>query len=436
MSLKSSTNTEVNTYELVLEISPEAFDKAVNTVYNRQKANIAVKGFRKGKATRKIIENAYGEGVFYDDALNAILPAEIDSAVAQEKLDLVDRPAVIDIDIDKEKGVTVKVSCTTRPVVSIEGYKGIEAHKGVKPITDADVDAQIESLRTKQARIISVDDRPAQLNDEVTMDFEGFMDGVAFDGGKGDDFPLTLGSGQFIPGFEDQIVGHGIGEEFEINVTFPENYQMEELAGKPATFKIKIKNISVQELPEVDDDFVKETTEFDTVAEMREDIKKKLVEGAEHNAEHTFEDEIFHTLIDKVEGEIPECMYDRRIDALIEEFDQRLRTQGMTLDKYMQYTGMDMDSLKDTYMDRAIEEVKLRLALEKIAEIEGFEVSDEELNKSLEEMAASYNMDVEMVKRFISPEDYRKDLLVTKAADFVKDNAVVIEAEKTEETAE
>ena len=227
------------------------------------------------------------------------------------------------------------------------------------------------------------------------MDFEGFMHGVAFDGGKGDDFPLTLGSGQFIPGFEDQIVGHGIGEEFEINVTFPENYQMEELAGKPATFKIKIKNISVQELPEVDDDFVKETTEFDTVAEMREDIKKKLVEGAEHNAEHTFEDEIFHTLIDKVEGEIPECMYDRRIDALIEEFDQRLRTQGMTLDKYMQYTGMDMDSLKDTYMDRAIEEVKLRLALEKIAEIEGFEVSDEELNKSLEEMAASYNMDVE-----------------------------------------
>ena len=268
------------------------------------------------------------------------------------------------------------------------------------------------------------------------MDFEGFMDGVAFDGGKGDDFPLTLGSGQFIPGFEDQIVGHGIGEEFEINVTFPENYQMEELAGKPATFKIKIKNISVQELPEVDDDFVKETTDFDTVAEMREDIKKKLVEGAEHNAEHTFEDEIFHTLIDKVEGEIPECMYDRRIDALIEEFDQRLRTQGMTLDKYMQYTGMDMDSLKDTYMDRAIEEVKLRLALEKIAEIEGVEVSDEELNKSLEEMAASYNMDVEMVKRFISPEDYRKDLLVTKAADFVKDNAVVIEAEKTEETAE
>ena len=280
-------------------------------------------------------------------------------------------------------------------------------------------------IRKKNARIVSVEDRAAQLNDEVVIDFEGFFGDEAFEGGKGEDHPLRLGSGQFIPGFEDQIVGHNIGDEFDVNVTFPEEYQMTDYAGKAATFKTKLKAISYEELPEINDDLVKDATEFETVEEYRNDIKAKLEEAAVNQAEASFENAVMTKLIEKVDSPIPNCMFESRIDALINNFNQQLRQQGMDLKLYFQYTGMDMDSFRDTYRERAEGEVKLRLALEKIAEIEGIEVSEEDINNSLSEMASANNMDVETIKRFISVDDIADDLKVQKAVDFVKENAVV-----------
>ena len=291
-------------------------------------------------------------------------------------------------------------------------------------------------IRKKNARIVSVVDRPAEMNDEVIIDFEGFFGEEAFEGGKGEDHPLRLGSGQFIPGFEEQIVGHNIGDEFDVNVTFPEDYQMVDYAGKDAVFKTKLKAISYEELPEIDDDLVKDATEFDTVEEYKNDIRAKLEEAAVNQAEASFENAIMEKLIEKVDAPIPNCMYEHRIDALINNFNQQLRQQGMDLKLYFQYTGMDMDSFRETYRDRAESEVKLRLALEKIAELEDIEVSEEEINNGLSEIAASNNMDVETVKRFINVNEYSEDLKVQKAVDLVKENAVIDNTPAEEEKAD
>lgn len=302
-------------------------------------------------------------------------------------------------------------------------------------ITDADVDKQIDIIRKKNARIVSVEDRPAQMNDEVIIDFEGFFGEEAFEGGKGEDHPLKLGSGQFIPGFEDQICGHNIGDEFDVNVTFPENYQMEEYAGKEAVFKTKLKAISYEELPEIDDDLVKDATEFETVEEYRTDIRTKLEEAASKQADSAFDNAVLEAVIEKVDSPIPNCMYEQRINNLVNSFEQQLQQQGMSLKLYCQYTGMDVDSLRDTYRDRAVGEVKLRLALEKIAELENIEVSEEEINSGLGEIAAANNMDVETVKRFIPMDEYVTDMKVQKAVDLVKENAVVDNSVSEEETA-
>lgn len=436
MSLKSSNKTDVNTTELIITIDAEAFEEAVQKTYLRQKKNIQLKGFRKGKAPRKLIEREYGEGVFYEDAINSLLPAELDAAVSETKLDLVDRPSVELLSVDKTNGVEVKAICVTKPEITISDYKGIKASKKVKEITEEDIDNQIYNIRKKNARIVSVDDRAAQMNDEVILDFEGFFGDEPFEGGKGENHPLRLGSGQFIPGFEEQVAGHNIDEEFDVNVTFPETYQMEEYAGKEAVFKCRIKSISFEELPEIDDDLVKDATEFNTVDEYKADIRAKLEEAAKNQAEASFENALMNTLIEKIDSPIPNCMYERRIDTLVKSFEQQLSQNNMKLDIYLQYTGMDMDSLRDTYRERAESEVKLRLALEKIAELENIEISDDEINSSLSEIAEANKMTLDMIKRFIPVEEYKEDMKVQKAIELVKENAVVDNSEEAAEASE
>ena len=439
MSLKSSNTVAVNTTELILEISAEDFNKALLNAYKKEKNQIQIKGFRKGKAPMSVIERYYGEEVFFDTALNDLLPDEMTKALEETKLDIVDRPQVEIVSASKTEGAVLKATCTTKPEVSVSEYKGLKAPKVVDEVTEEVINDQIDAARKRQARIVTVEDRAAQLDDEVVIDFEGFKDGVAFDGGKGTDFPLTLGSGQFIPGFEDQVVGHKTGEDFEIEVTFPEDYQMKDLAGQKATFKITLKEIKAQELPEFDDEFVKDVSEFETVDEYKEDLKKKLEENATQKADAQFENYLFEQIIKNLEGEIPECMYDQRVEREISEFEARLAQNQMTLDLYFQYTGMDREDLKATYRDRAENEVKLRLALESIVAKEGLTVEDSEVEEGLAKLAENNHISVDDVKRFISVDDYKMDLLVSKAADLIKESAVVdnsLADKKEEEAAE
>lgn len=438
MNLKSSTKTDVNMTKLVVEIDAESFEKAVEATYRRQKKNISLPGFRKGKVPRGLCERIYGENVFYEDAINMLLNLELPRIIEESKLELVDAPKVELTAVSKEEGATLKVICVTKPEIHIEGYKGIEAPHAVQEITDVDVDQQIASIRQRNARMISVDDRAAEMGDEVTLDFECFFGDEAFEGGKGEDYQLKLGSGQFIPGFEEQVAGHNLEEDFDVTATFPENYQMEDYAGKEAVFKCRIHGISREELPELDDEFVKDTSEFDTVDEWKADIRKKLEESAVNNADRTFENVIVEKLIEKVEDPIPHCMFERRADTLLNQFASQLKAQGVSLNLYLQYTGMDQDSLKATYLDRAEGEVKLRLALEQIAAQEQIEASDEEVEEEIAKIAEEDNMTADEVKARVSLDDLRMDLVVTKAMDFVKDQAVVTEPaeESTEESAE
>ncbi len=433
MSLKSSTKTDVNTTELVISIDPESFENAIERAYQRQKKNIQIPGFRKGKVSRKLAEREFGPEIFYEDAINYLLGPELDSAVNETNLELVDRPSVEVTSIDKEKGVELKAVCVTKPVIEISDYFGIRAPRIVRDVTDEDVDVQVDMIRKKNARIVSVDDRAAQLDDEVTIDFEGFFGDEPFEGGKGEDQPLRLGSGQFIPGFEDQVVGHNIGDEFDVNVTFPEDYQMTEYAGKEAVFKCRLKAISYEELPDIDDDLIKDATEFDTVEEYRKDIREKLEEAAVNSADASFESAVLNALIEKVDAPIPNCMFERRIDDLVGTFEQQLRQQGMDLNLYFQYTGMDMDKLRDSYRERAVNEVKLRLALEKIVELENIDATEEEIENGLAQIATQNNIDVDSVKRIIPLDEYTMDIKVQKAVDLVKEKAVV-ETTETEET--
>jgi len=439
MNLKSVINTEPNTHELTLEIDANKFEEAIDTVYKKEKSKITIPGFRKGKATRKMIETHYGEGVFYEQAVNNLINTEVGQAIEESKLELVTQPSIEVVSMDKKDGVTLKATCITKPEVTIKEYKGLKAPKLVKDVSDEQISAQLEALKNKGARIVSVDDRPAQLHDEVIIDFEGFKDDVPFEGGKGDNFTLRLGSGQFIPGFEEQIVGHNIGDEFDVNVTFPEDYGMQDLAGQATVFKVKLSEITVQELPELDDEFVKDTTEFETVDELKADTKKKLEETAERSATAEFENVLFDKVIENVEGDIPDCMYENRINSLTSEFGHSLQQQGMNLDMYLQYTGMGEEEFRATFAERAEKEVVLRLGLEKIAEMENLTVTDEEIEEGLTKLGEQNGMDLETVKKYISYDAYKLDLLVGKAADVVKENAAIdntlveVETEVTED---
>jgi trigger factor len=439
MILKSSEKTDVNMTELVAEVDAATFEKAIEAVYNRQKKNISLPGFRKGKVPRKLCESTYGEGVFFEDALNLIMNMELPALIAEAKLNLVDAPRVEVTSVSKAEGATVKIVCVTKPEINIADYKGMTAPKEAKEITDEDVQTQADSLLKRNAKMVSIDDRAAEIGDEVTIDFEGFFGDTAFEGGKGEDFQLKLGSGQFIPGFEDQVAGHSIDEAFDVTVTFPEDYQMTEYAGKEAVFKCLIHAISHEELPELTDDFIKEVSNFDTVEEWKADTKKKMQENADQTAQVGFENALIEKLISKVEDPIPHCMFEQRADSLMESFANRLKQQNVDMDLYLQYTGMTQDDLKATYLDRAESEVKLRLALEKIAELEALEVSDEELDAELSKLAEENNMTLEDVKSRIPVAEYKVDMLVTKALELVKETAVVdntVAEEAVEETTE
>ena len=425
MSLKATNNVGTNSYELEIEIPAKDFEDALQKAYMRARKNIALPGFRKGKAPRKLIEKTYGEEVFFEDAINLLYAPVVNGAIDESGLDLVCQPTIEVTEINKENGVKLTAKCTTRPEVEVKDYKGIEVEKTVNAVTDEDVQKKLDELREKNARIVTVDDRAAENGDTVKIDFEGFKDGVAFDGGKAEDFDLELGSGQFIPGFEDQIVGHSTGEEFEINVTFPEEYQVKDLAGAAAVFKINLKSISKKELPELDDDMVKDSTDFDTVDEYKADVKTKLEEAAEKAADAKVEGDLFDKVVENMTAEIPDVMYDNRVNEMVAELEQRMAPQGISLDMYMQFTGQTIDTIKRGYAEQAEKQVKLRLALEKIAEVENVEVTDEDLENEFKNLAETYRMEVEQVKSYIRAEDLKKDLAVGKAVEIVKDSAVI-----------
>ncbi len=425
MSLKATNNVETNKYELEIEISAEDFEAAIEKAYLKARKNIAMPGFRKGKAPRKLIEKEYGEQVFFEDAVNLLYAPVVNGAVEESGLELVTRPEVEVTEISKENGVKLKATCITKPEVEVKDYKGIEVEKVVNPVTDEDINKQLDALREKNVTVETVDDRAAENGDDVVIDFEGFKDDVAFEGGKAEDFTLSLGSGQFIPGFEDQIVGHNAGEEFDINVTFPEEYQVKELAGAPAVFKIKLKSISKKVMPELDDDMVKDSTEFDTVDEYKADVKKKLEEANEKHADSEVEAKIFDKVIENMTAEIPQVMFDNRVNEMIGELEQRLAPQGISLDLYMQYTGQTMDTVKKAYAEQAEKQVKLRLALEKIVELENVEVTEDELKAEFDKLAEAYKLDVDQIKQFIHDDDLKKDIAVGKAVDLIKDAAVI-----------
>ena len=382
-------------------------------------------GFRKGKAPRKLIEKEYGEQVFFEDAVNLLYAPVVNGAVEESGLELVTRPEVEVTEISKENGVKLKATCITKPEVEVKDYKGIEVEKVVNPVTDEDINKQLDALREKNVTVETVDDRAAENGDDVVIDFEGFKDDVAFEGGKAEDFTLSLGSGQFIPGFEDQIVGHNAGEDFDINVTFPEEYQVKELAGAPAVFKIKLKSISKKVMPELDDDMVKDSTEVDTVDEYKADVKKKLEEANEKHADSEVEAKIFDKVIENMTAEIPQVMFDNRVNEMIGELEQRLAPQGISLDLYMQYTGQTIDTVKKAYAEQAEKQVKLRLALEKIAKLENIEVTEDELKAEFDKLAEAYKLDVDQIKQFIHDDDLKKDIAVGKAVDLIKDAAVI-----------
>lgn len=423
--LKSKNQIETNKYELEIEVSAEKFEEAIQKVYLKQKSKIAIDGFRPGKAPRKMIEKAYGEAVFFEDAVNELYGETIDEAVKESELEVVGVENIEVTEVSKETGVKFKGVFITKPVVEIKDYKGIKVAKTVNDVTDEMVDHEISHMLERNSRTVNVDDRACELGDDVVIDFEGFKDDVAFEGGKAEKFNLKLGSGQFIPGFEDQVAGHNIGDEFDINVTFPENYQAEELAGAPVVFKIKLHEIKKTELPELDDDFVKDTTEFETVDELKSDVKKHLEEDANKRADAEVEGKIFDAVIEKLEGEIPQIMFDNKVNDMVEDLNQRLAQQGLTLEMYMQFTGLTIESVKETYKEQAEKQVKLRLALEKIAELESIVATEEDIEKEFEAIGAAYNMPVETVKQYIQPENLKLDVEVGKAADLVKAEAVV-----------
>ena len=385
--LKSANKTETNIYTLEVSVSGEDFNKAILQAYNKQKNKIQLPGFRKGKAPLKMIEKFYGEGVFYEDALDIVYPGVVGDAIKEAGIEPVAAPHDLDVTKIGKDGVEMTMKVTVKPEISIDNYKGIEADKGDASVCADDVKKELASMQERNARVVTVDDRKAKKNDIAVIDFEGFVDGVAFDGGKGENYELTLGSGQFIPGFEEQIIGHKTGDEFDVNVTFPTEYTPE-LAGKEAVFKVVLHEIKMKELPTLDDDFAKDVDdEVDTLAELKKKIKAELSDKKKEDVEKDFESAVLEKVVDLVEGEIPEVMYDNKLEDDVKDYENRLAQQGIPLDTYLQYMGMDRDKFKESMRDNAVKQVKLQLAVEKIAELEKIEATDEEAEAQLKEMA-------------------------------------------------
>ena len=424
MEIISQNNTATNTTAIEFSFTAEEFENAISAAYNKRKKSITVPGFRKGKAPRKVIEAQYGESVFYDDAVNSLYNQNIVAVIDKTGLDVVDVENTEVVEVSKENGVKFKADIITKPVVEISDYKGLEVKKMTKTVDDAAVDAEIDKIRNRNARSISVEDRAAQIGDTAVIDFEGFLDGVAFEGGKGEKFPLELGSGSFIPGFEEQVAGKNIGEDFDVNVTFPEHYQAENLAGKPAVFKCKLHEIKGKELPNVDDEFVKDVSEFDTLDEYKADIKSKLEKAAADEASTNLDNALVDAVIGKMKAEVPQVMYQRRIDEIVREWSARNR---ISVEDYLKYTGVTMDQFRANFTEVAKRQVDLRLALEKIAELENITVSDEDVEKEYADMAEQYKMEADKIKAAVPADAIKNDLKIEKALDLVRDSAKIEE---------
>ncbi len=428
MEIISNNKTATNTVEVEFKATAEEFEAAVQATYLKQRKNITVPGFRKGKAPRKMIETQYGEGVFYQDAVNDMYQKTVSEVIDELKLEVVDMPNIEVTDVSKENGVSFKATFTTKPEVQIADYKGIKVTKTVKTVDDEAVAAELQRLRERDARIIDVTDRALEKGDTAVFDFEGFVDGEAFEGGKAEKFNLEIGSGQFIPGFEDGMIGKNIGEEFDVNVTFPEDYNAENLKGKPAVFKCKIHEIKAKEYSELDDEFAKDVSEFDTLDELKADIKSKLQVNADNAATNKLDADITEALIEKLEGEIPDAMIDHRVDDLVRDWEYRNRYQGITVQDYLKFANITIDQFKENFKEAAEKQVKLRLALEKIAELENVEATEDDIEKEYAEMAENYKMEVDKVKSLVAVDALSMDLKVEKAFDIVRENADVTEA--------
>ena len=422
MSLIKKELTEKSGYVMEFSVSQEAFAKAEQAAYKKNVKSINVPGFRKGKAPKHIIERLYGKGVFFEDAINACIPEAFEEALKESGLNIVGNPQ-FDI-VSTEGDIILKAEGFVKPEVSIDGYKGIEAEKKTVNVTDDEVNAELDRVRTRNARTVEITDRAAANGDIANIDYEGSVDGVPFDGGKAEGHDLKLGSGSFIPGFEDQIVGKNIGDEFDVNVTFPEEYHAKELAGKAAVFKTKLNAIKFEELPECDDEFAKDVSEFDTLDEYKADIKAKITKRQEDEADREFENALVDALIEKLVAEIPEPMFEIETENYVRDYDNRLRMQGLDLSTYFKYTGLNLDALRTQLRPQAEKLVKARLALEKIASLESLTVSDEEVAEEYKRIASTYNVPEEQVKGMVAEEDIKADLLVASAMKFVKNNAI------------
>ena len=422
MALKERNNKEKEyEVELVVSVDGEVFEKAIEAVYKRQVKKINVQGFRKGKAPRRIIEKLYGAEVFYDDAMQDCYPDALYEAAEEAGVKIVAVETLEAIEAGKD-GFTFKAQVVTEPTMDINNYKGIEVEKKSTEVTEELIEKEIEQVRERNSRLVTVD-RAAENGDTAVIDFEGFVDGVAFEGGKAEGYNLSLGSGNFIPGFEEQIVGHTAGEEFSINVQFPENYASEELKGKAAEFKIVLHEIKTKELPEVDDEFVQDVSDKETLDEYKEELRETVGKRLKDEAEKDVDDQISAKLIELLEGEIPQGMFDKQADEMIKDFEMRLRSQGLDMNTYMQYMGMDVNALRGMYKEDAEKRVKLRLALETIAKKENIEVTEADLDEEYGKIAETYKMDVEKVKESVPADSLSEDVKVQKALNLVKDNA-------------
>lgn len=417
-----------NTVELEFKVSAEEFEKALTAAFRKANKEITVPGFRKGKAPRNVVEKMFGQEIFFNDAIDAILPQAYEDAVKEAGLVVVARPELDIPTCTREEGFTVKATLTTYPEVKLGQYKGLKVEKTVIPVSDDLIEAELMNMQERNARLVSVSDRAAQLDDTANIDFEGFADGVAFEGGKGEGFDLLLGSGQFIPGFEEQIVGHNIGDEFDVEVTFPTEYHAEDLAGKPAVFKTKLNDLKVKELPEIDDEFAKDVSEFDTLEELKANIKEVKGEEADRAAELDMENKLVSQVVEGMEANIPEAMFETRVDDMVNDFANRLSQQGLSIELYLQYTQMDMESFRKTFREQAEEQVKIRLALEAVVKAEDITASDEEYEEELMKAATAYNFPLPELRKMIPVEEVKHDLAVQKAIDFIKANAEIANA--------
>lgn len=427
MAVKTE-QVEKNLVKLTFEVSREKFEEGINNSYNKNKSKFNIPGFRKGKVTRAIIEKYYTEAVFYDDAINYVLPDAYDEAVKESGLDVVAKPEIDVEEIKAGEPVVFTALVTTKPEVTLGTYKGIKVEKIENNVSDEDVDKEIEAVRGRNARMISVDDRAVENGDITIIDFEGFCDGVAFEGGKGENYELEIGSNTFIPGFEEQIIGAKIDEEIDVNVTFPEEYHAENLKGKPAVFKVTVHEIKVRELPELDDDFASEVSEFETFAEYKDSVKKKLEEQAEKKTKQETENAVIDAACDACEVDIPDAMIETTIDRMISDFAQRLQYQGMSIDMYLQYTGSNLEAMRESFKEQAEKQCKVTLVIEAIMNKEGIDVTDEELEDKILEMSKIYNMEVEKLKEVLRPEDKEeiaKEVKFSKTIDMLVNKAKI-----------